>query len=55
MINPQTKKEGALENGGKVTVRYTVQGSDKVATVVKGSAPKAAKAPKAKESKKKKA
>lgn len=52
VMNAQTKKEGNLENGGKVTVQYKAEGSDKVATAVKASAPKAA--PKAKEPKKKK-
>lgn len=52
VINPQTKKEGTIENGGKVTVHYKMEGNDKVATVVKAAKAKPPKA--AKESKKKK-
>jgi len=47
VLNAQTKKEGNLQNGGKATVQYKVDGSNKVATSVKASPPKAAKAPKA--------
>jgi hypothetical protein len=47
VLNAQTKKEGNLQNGGKATVQYKLEGTDKVATSVKASPPKAAKAPKA--------
>jgi hypothetical protein len=47
VLNAQTKKEGNLQNGGKATVQYKLEGTDKVATSVKASPPKAAKAAKA--------
>jgi hypothetical protein len=47
VLNAQTKKEGNLQTGGKATVQYKVDGSNKVATSVKASPPKAAKAAKA--------
>lgn len=46
VLNPSTKKEGALENGAKVTVHYKMEGNDKVATVVKAGPAKAMKAEK---------
>jgi len=47
VLNAQTKKEGNLQTGGKAAVQYKIEGTDKVATSVKASPPKAAKAPKA--------
>lgn len=47
VLNAQTKKEGNLQTGGKAIVQYKLEGSNKVATSVKASPPKAAKAAKA--------
>jgi len=47
VLNAQTKKEGNLQTGGKAAVQYKLEGTDKVATSVKASPPKAAKAAKA--------
>ena len=47
VLNAQTKKEGNLQTGGKAAVQYKLDGSNKVATSVKASPPKAAKAAKA--------
>jgi hypothetical protein len=54
VLNAQTKKEGNLQTGGKATVQYKVDGSNKVAISVKASPPKAPKAAKPKEVKAKK-
>jgi hypothetical protein len=51
VLNAQTKKEGNLQTGGKATVQYKLDGTNKVATSVKASPPKAAKAAKPKEAK----
>ncbi len=47
-LNADTKKEGDLVAGNHVTVHYTVQGTDNVATLVMAKAPKAPKASKSK-------
>jgi hypothetical protein len=48
VVNASTKKDGALDTGAKVTVAYTMDGKDKVATSVKASAAKPAAAKKGK-------
>lgn len=50
-LNADTKKTGDMAVGNHVTVHYTIQGTDNVATVVMAKAPKAPKAPKTSKSK----
>jgi cytoskeletal protein RodZ len=47
-VNASTKKEGDIATGAKVTVAYTMDGANMVATSVKAAAPHAAKKPAAK-------
>jgi hypothetical protein len=42
-VNASTKKTGDVKEGTKVTVAYTMDGTNMVATSIKASAPKAAK------------
>ena len=42
-VNSTTKKDGAIENGAKVTVAYTMDGTSMVATSIKAAPAKAAK------------
>jgi hypothetical protein len=45
-VNASTKKDGALDTGAKVTVAYTVEGKDMVATSIKATPAKPAAAKK---------
>ena len=47
-VNASTKKEGDVATGAKVTVAYTMDGTNMVATSVHAAAPHAAKKPAAK-------
>jgi hypothetical protein len=42
-VNASTKKTGDVKEGAKVTVAYTMDGTNMVATSIKAAAPKAAK------------
>jgi hypothetical protein len=42
-VNASTAKKGTIETGSKVSVRYTVDGANKVATAITAAAPKSAK------------
>jgi hypothetical protein len=42
-LDSATKKEGDIETGSKVTVRYRTEGADHIATTVTAHAPKPAK------------
>src|SRR5262249_16023738 len=40
VVNPETKKEGKLDTGSHVSVKYRTENNENIATSVKGSAAK---------------